>query len=159
MPSVYGVRKYTRIPGRIYRSTLVTRDARIMSGALCFAGTRVPVQTLFDHLEGKSQHPRMVLPALLPLVPPLERVLANLAPRSREFLPTAHLRYLGVWVRAAPESTPQKSRKSRQALAGTALGQASQLPNPWYERRSDPLARPQSLALNASFGRAAVKGR
>jgi len=28
-------------------------------------------------------------------------------------------------------------------------------PDPWYERRSDPLARPQSLALNASFGRAA----
>ena len=25
-----------------------------MSGALCFAGTRVPVQTLFDYLEGKS---------------------------------------------------------------------------------------------------------
>ena len=25
-----------------------------MSGALCFAGTRVPVQSLFDYLEGKS---------------------------------------------------------------------------------------------------------
>jgi uncharacterized protein (DUF433 family) len=35
-------------------SALVTSDARIMSGALCFAGTRVPVQTLFDYLEGKS---------------------------------------------------------------------------------------------------------
>ena len=35
-------------------AALVTCDARIMSGALCFAGTRVPVQTLFDYLEGKS---------------------------------------------------------------------------------------------------------
>ena len=25
-----------------------------MSGALCFAGTRVPVQNLFDYLEGSS---------------------------------------------------------------------------------------------------------
>jgi uncharacterized protein (DUF433 family) len=25
-----------------------------MSGALCFAGTRVPVKTLFDYLEGTS---------------------------------------------------------------------------------------------------------
>ena len=33
---------------------LVCRDAEIMSGALCFAGTRVPVQNLFDYLEGSS---------------------------------------------------------------------------------------------------------
>jgi uncharacterized protein (DUF433 family) len=33
---------------------LVARDPEVMSGALCFAGTRVPVQTLFDYLEGKS---------------------------------------------------------------------------------------------------------
>jgi uncharacterized protein (DUF433 family) len=26
----------------------------IMSGALCFAGTRVPVKNLFDYLEGSS---------------------------------------------------------------------------------------------------------
>lgn len=25
-----------------------------MSGALCFAGTRVPVQNLFDYIEGSS---------------------------------------------------------------------------------------------------------
>lgn len=31
---------------------LVFRDPEIMSGALCFAGTRVPVKTLFDYLEG-----------------------------------------------------------------------------------------------------------
>ncbi len=31
---------------------LVSRDPEIMSGALCFAGTRVPVKNLFDYLEG-----------------------------------------------------------------------------------------------------------
>jgi uncharacterized protein (DUF433 family) len=35
-------------------TTLVKRDPEIMSGALCFAGTRVPVQNLFDYLEGTS---------------------------------------------------------------------------------------------------------
>ena len=34
--------------------SLVGRDPEIMSGALCFAGTRVPVQNLFDYLEGRS---------------------------------------------------------------------------------------------------------
>lgn len=33
---------------------LVSRDSEIMSGALCFTGTRVPVQNLFDYLEGSS---------------------------------------------------------------------------------------------------------
>lgn len=33
---------------------LVERDPEIMSGALCFTGTRVPVQNLFDYLEGSS---------------------------------------------------------------------------------------------------------
>ena len=35
-------------------TTLVSRDPEIMSGALCFKGTRVPVQNLFDYLEGMS---------------------------------------------------------------------------------------------------------
>lgn len=35
-------------------SVLVKRDPEIMSGALCFAGTRVPVKNLFDYLEGSS---------------------------------------------------------------------------------------------------------
>lgn len=35
-------------------TTLVSRDPDIMSGALCFKGTRVPVQNLFDCLEGAS---------------------------------------------------------------------------------------------------------
>ena len=34
--------------------SLVKRDPEIMSGALCFAGTRVPVKNLFDYLEGTS---------------------------------------------------------------------------------------------------------
>jgi uncharacterized protein (DUF433 family) len=33
---------------------LVERDPQVMSGALCFAGTRVPVKNLFDYLEGTS---------------------------------------------------------------------------------------------------------
>ena len=33
---------------------LVSRDPEIMSGALCFTGTRVPVKHLFDYLEGGS---------------------------------------------------------------------------------------------------------
>ena len=32
----------------------VNRDPEIMSGTLCFSGTRVPVQNLFDYLEGNS---------------------------------------------------------------------------------------------------------
>lgn len=30
---------------------IVTRDPKIMHGTPCFAGTRVAVQTFFDHLE------------------------------------------------------------------------------------------------------------
>ena len=33
---------------------LVSRNHEIMNGALCFTGTRVPVQSLFDYLEGSS---------------------------------------------------------------------------------------------------------
>jgi uncharacterized protein (DUF433 family) len=33
---------------------LVSRDPEIMSGVLCFTGTRVPVKNLFDYLEGSS---------------------------------------------------------------------------------------------------------
>ena len=35
-------------------ASLISRDPEIMSGALCFTGTRVPVQNLFDYLEGSS---------------------------------------------------------------------------------------------------------
>ena len=30
----------------------VTTDPDVMHGTACFAGTRVPVRSLFDHLEG-----------------------------------------------------------------------------------------------------------
>ena len=40
--------------GRAMDKPLVSRDPEVMSGALCFAGTRVPVQNLFDYLEGSS---------------------------------------------------------------------------------------------------------
>ena len=33
-------------------ASLVRRDHEIMSGALCFTGTRVLVKNLFDYLEG-----------------------------------------------------------------------------------------------------------
>lgn len=33
---------------------LVSSNPEIMSGALCFSGTRVPVKSLFDYLEGTS---------------------------------------------------------------------------------------------------------
>ncbi len=33
---------------------LVSRNPEIMSGALCFTGTRVLVKNLFDYLEGAS---------------------------------------------------------------------------------------------------------
>jgi uncharacterized protein (DUF433 family) len=33
---------------------LVSRDPEVMSGALCFRGTRVAVKNLFDYLEGSS---------------------------------------------------------------------------------------------------------
>ena len=35
-------------------TSLVKRDPEILSGALCFVGTRVPVKNLFDYLEGAS---------------------------------------------------------------------------------------------------------
>lgn len=33
-------------------SEIVTIDKKIMHGTACFTGTRVPVQTLLDYLEG-----------------------------------------------------------------------------------------------------------
>jgi uncharacterized protein (DUF433 family) len=33
---------------------LVKQDPEIMSGALCFNGTRVPVSTLFEYVEGST---------------------------------------------------------------------------------------------------------
>jgi len=41
-------------PGAIMDASLVSRNPELMSGALCFTGTRVPVKNLFDYLEGSS---------------------------------------------------------------------------------------------------------
>ena len=38
----------------IMDTSLVSRNPEIMSGALCFTGTRVLVKNLFDYLEGAS---------------------------------------------------------------------------------------------------------
>jgi uncharacterized protein (DUF433 family) len=35
-------------------TSLVMSDPDVMSGALCFTGTRVPVKHLFDYLEASS---------------------------------------------------------------------------------------------------------
>ena len=35
-------------------TSLVSQDPEIMSGAPCFTGTRVPVKSLFEYLEGSS---------------------------------------------------------------------------------------------------------
>lgn len=47
----------------------LSRDPEIMSGALCFKGTRVAVQTLFDYLKASS---------------PLDEFLENFPTVSRE---------------------------------------------------------------------------
>jgi uncharacterized protein (DUF433 family) len=38
----------------VMEADYISRDPEIMSGALCFKGTRVPIQNLFDYLEGSS---------------------------------------------------------------------------------------------------------
>ena len=45
---------YLYLQEAIMDASLVSRDPEIMSGALCFTGTRVPVKNLFDYLEGSS---------------------------------------------------------------------------------------------------------
>jgi uncharacterized protein (DUF433 family) len=32
----------------------ISQNSEVMSGAFCFSGTRVPVQNLFDYIEGSS---------------------------------------------------------------------------------------------------------
>jgi uncharacterized protein (DUF433 family) len=34
---------------------LITRSEKVMSGAVVFAGTRVPVQTLMDYIEERDR--------------------------------------------------------------------------------------------------------
>ena len=55
-------------------ATLVSRDPEIMSGALCFTGTRVPVPNLLDFLEDFPSVQRETAVAVLEL--------ARLKPRT-----------------------------------------------------------------------------
>jgi uncharacterized protein (DUF433 family) len=52
--AILGLRVNYRAEERKMDDLLVSRDPEVMSGALCFKGTRVPVKNLFDYLEGSS---------------------------------------------------------------------------------------------------------
>lgn len=39
-------------PDQLAMNSVIKIDPEIMSGAPCFAGTRVPIQNLIDYLEG-----------------------------------------------------------------------------------------------------------
>jgi uncharacterized protein (DUF433 family) len=62
-------------------ANLVCRDPEIMSGALCFRGTRVPVRALFDYLESSSME------AFLLDFPSVSRAHAVAVPESANRLP------------------------------------------------------------------------
>lgn len=47
-------RLLNRVSGGSMKADYMSRDPEIMSGFLCFKGTRVPVQNLFNYLEGSS---------------------------------------------------------------------------------------------------------
>ena len=53
-PSRWNGRRKLNSPEAVINPSLVSRDAEIMSGTLCFTGTRVPVKNLFDYIEGGS---------------------------------------------------------------------------------------------------------
>ena len=60
MPHVNGSSTTQSVAGKLSKKEvvmdtfLVSRNPEIMSGALCFTGTRVLVKNLFDYLEGAS---------------------------------------------------------------------------------------------------------
>lgn len=55
MPHELSPTYYTGVDGgQGMENEYISRDPEVMSGALCFKGTRVPVQNLFDYLEGSS---------------------------------------------------------------------------------------------------------
>jgi uncharacterized protein (DUF433 family) len=83
---------------------LVSRDPEVMSGALCFAGTRVPVKNLFDYLEGTST---------------LEDFLEDFPTVSRERAVDV-LEALRMARRAATSTTPRCARSRACSTATTA---------------------------------------
>ncbi len=68
------------------KEPVVSRDPEIMSGALVFHGTRVPVQILLDHLEAEDSIDRFL--EGFPTVR-REQVMAFLAQATGKFLETA----------------------------------------------------------------------
>jgi uncharacterized protein (DUF433 family) len=46
------------------RAGIIDCDSEIMSGVLVFVGTRVPLPTFFDYLEGEEQTDKSVLALL-----------------------------------------------------------------------------------------------
>jgi len=64
----------------------ITRDADVMHGTPVFRGTRVPVQTLFDYLEGGE-----TLEDFLTGFPTVSRELAVQALEEAKQLLLAHL--------------------------------------------------------------------
>lgn len=65
---------------------IVSRDPEIMSGALVFHGTRVPVQVLLDHLEAGDSIDRFLdgFPTVR-----REQVMAFLAQATGKYLESA----------------------------------------------------------------------
>ena len=53
IPLKYGV-KPVKIEELLQRKGIINRDPEIMSGVPVFVGTRVPLKTFFDYLEGES---------------------------------------------------------------------------------------------------------
>ncbi len=43
---------YSRVMARIAKEEIVSRNPNVVSGALVFAGTRVPIKNLVDYLKG-----------------------------------------------------------------------------------------------------------
>jgi uncharacterized protein (DUF433 family) len=64
----------------------IIRDPEIMSGTPCFRGTRVPLQTLFDHIEGGDS-----LEDFLEGFPSVSRSLALQALEEAKQLLLAHV--------------------------------------------------------------------
>ena len=83
--------RYTRVPSPfgspIMNEQLITMDPEIHSGAPVFAGTRVPIRTLFDHLEAGDS-----LEVFLDDFPSVSRevAVAILEEAQAALLPDAH---------------------------------------------------------------------
>lgn len=54
LPNIARVESTERVPASDPRSQVISIDPERMWGVPCFVGTRLPVQSLFQHLEGGS---------------------------------------------------------------------------------------------------------